>query len=71
MVLFYDNERSNLHSSHNRPLYIFTMSVNGVELKRAMLNLGSSLNITSLWIVDAVDEPLDRRTRQPIEESSF
>lgn len=42
-----------------------------VELKRAMLDLGSWLNIISLSVLDAVGVSQDRITRQPIEVSSF
>lgn len=46
-LVFYGNDRLNLSTSHNHPLYVIT-STNGIELKRAMLDPKSSLNIISL-----------------------
>lgn len=51
-VGFYDDRRG-LPTTHNRPLYV-TASVNGVKLKRAMLDPGSSINIISLSTLEAV-----------------
>lgn len=38
-IVFYDNDRLDLLSSHNWPLYVIA-SVDGVELKRANSTLG-------------------------------
>lgn len=70
MVMFYDNKRRDLPSTHNRPLYV-TASVKGIKFKRAMLALGSSLNIISLRVLDAVETPRERISRQLVEVSSF
>lgn len=43
IVIFYDNERCDLPSHHNHPLYTIA-NVRKVELKRAMLYPGSSFN---------------------------
>lgn len=69
-IVVYHDERRDRPSSHHRPVYV-TASINGVELKWAMLNLGSSLNIVSLSILDAVGIPRERITRQLIEGSSL
>lgn len=45
--------------------------MNGVELKRAMLDPGSSINIISLSTLDAVGVSREKIVRQPIEVSSF
>lgn len=63
-IVFYDNERYDLLSSHNGPLYV-TASINGVELKRAMVDPGCSSNIISLSVLDAVSIPRERITKQP------
>lgn len=61
VTMFYDNDRCGLPSTHNRPLYV-TASGNGVELKRAMLDPGSSINIISLSTLDAVGVPQNHPT---------
>lgn len=66
-AVFYDCV---LPTTYNLPLYI-TVSVKGVELKRAMLDPGSSIKIISLLTVAAVGVPRDKIVRQPIEVSSF
>lgn len=48
-----------------------TANVKGVELKRAMLDPGSSINIISLLILDTVDVSREKIVRQPIKTSSF
>lgn len=68
--VFYDDDRRSLPTNHNRPLYV-TANVNGVELRRAMLNPGSSINIISLSTLDAVGVPRDKIIRQPIKVLSF
>lgn len=46
-AVFYDDDQRGLPTNYNRPLYV-TASANGVELKRVMLDPGSSINIISL-----------------------
>lgn len=43
----------------------------GVDLKRAMLDPGSLMNIISLSVLDAIGLPLDIITMQPIQGPSF
>lgn len=64
---FYDQMKLNPEKRLviTRLLYV-TASVRVVKLKRAMLDRGSSLNIISLVVLDAVDIPWDRITRQTI-----
>lgn len=59
-AVFYNKDRRGLPSNHNRPLYM-TASVNRVELKRAILDPESSINIISLLTLEAVGIP-KRRT---------
>lgn len=47
------------------------MNVKPIELKRSMVDLGSSLNIISFSVLDVVGIPRDKIARQPIEVSSF
>lgn len=69
-AVFYVDDERGLPTNHNRPLYVIA-NVNGVELRRAMLDPGSSINIISLSTLDAVGVPRDNIIRQPIEVSSF
>lgn len=50
---------------------IVTTGVKWVELKRAMIEKGSSLNIIPLSALDAVGIPRDKITKQLVEVSSF
>lgn len=69
-VVFYDNDRCGLPTTHNRPLYI-TASMNVVELERFMLDFGSSINIISLSTLDMVGNSRDKIITQLTEVSSF
>lgn len=59
-----------VQSHHNHPLYVIE-KVRDVELKRAVLNQGSSLNLISLSVLNAVSMPLENIMRQPIEVLGF
>lgn len=52
-VVLFNNERCNLTSHYNHPLYV-AVKVRVVELKQAILDQGSPLNIVSLLVLDAV-----------------
>lgn len=62
-VVLFDNERCDLPSHHKHPLYV-TVKVRDVELKRAIIDQGSPLNIISLSVLDAVDVYRDSVQRQ-------
>lgn len=64
--VFYHNKRLELSSHHNIPLYV-TTSIREAELKRAILDLGSLINIVSLSILDAVGVVRSSIQRQPID----
>lgn len=68
--IFYEKDQQDIPSHHNRPLYV-TVSVRDVELKRAMTDLRSSLNIISLFMLQAVRMRQDIIRRGPIEVSDF
>lgn len=55
-MVFYENDRSDLSNHRNRRLYVNT-SIREVELKRAMLELGSSADIISLPVLDTAGVP--------------
>lgn len=44
VMVFYENDQHDVPSHHNRPLYRI-VKVRDIELKRVMLDYGSSLNI--------------------------
>lgn len=52
-MVFYENDHP---SQHNHPLYV-TAKVRDVELKRTMLDHGSSANIIFVSALDAVGVP--------------
>lgn len=58
-VVFDNNYWRDLPSSYNRPLYV-TTNLKRFELKRAMLDLESLLNIIPLSVLDAVGIPRDK-----------
>lgn len=58
------------NSSHNRPLYL-EAHVNGVELRRAFVDGGSSVNIMSVGTFESVKIPKTRLVKQPIEITGF
>lgn len=46
-LVFYENNRRDVPTQHNRPLYI-TTRVRDTEMRRVLVDAGSSLNIISL-----------------------
>lgn len=52
----YDKNRQIVPSHHNKPLYV-TAHICDVELRRAMTDLGSSLNIMLLFTLEMVSIP--------------
>lgn len=69
-LVFYENNRRDVPTQHNRPLYV-TTNVRDVELKRVLLDAGSSLNIISLDVLEDIGLPRERIQKQPFEVSSF
>lgn len=57
-MVFYGNDWCNLRSHHNHPLHV-TVKVIEVELKRAILDQGSSFNVISLPVLDILVVPRD------------
>lgn len=55
-LVFYEINRKDILTQHNRPLYI-TAKVRDVELRRILLDAGSSLNIISLDVLDDIGVP--------------
>lgn len=70
LLVFYENNRRDVPTQHNRPLYVIA-NVRDVELKRVLLDAGSSLNIVSLDVLEDIGVPRKRIQKQPFEASSF
>lgn len=68
-MMFYKNDKQDIPSHHNRPLYVTASDWNIVRC--VMVDPVSSLNTISLSILAALGVPPDRMTKQPIEVSSF
>lgn len=58
-LVFYKNNRRDVPTQHNRPLYV-TAKMRDVELKRVLLDSGSSLNIISLDVLDDLRIPREK-----------
>lgn len=67
---FYEKGRQILPSHHNKALYVIT-SVYYVELKRAMVDRGYSLNIMPLSMLEVVGIPESKIIDQSIEILGF
>lgn len=61
---------SDLPSGYDRPFYVIA-TVNGIELNRALLDSGYSINIISLAVLDAVGIAREKITGKPIEVYIF
>lgn len=69
-LVFYENNRKDVPTQHNRPFYI-TAKVRDVQLKSVLLDAGSSLIIIQLDVLDDIGVPSEKIQRQPFEISSF
>lgn len=67
-LVFYENNRKDVSTQHNRPLHI-TTKVREIELKRVLLDVGSSLNSISLNVLDNIRIPRENIQMQPFEVS--
>lgn len=69
-LVFYENNRRDILTQHNKPLYI-TAEVRDVELRRVLVDVGSSLNIISLYVLDDIGVHREKIQKQLFEASSF
>lgn len=69
-LVFYENTRRDVPIQHNQPLYV-TARVRDTEMRRVLIDAGSSLNIISLDILDDIGIPREKIQKQPFEVSSF
>ncbi|XP_059638839.1 uncharacterized protein LOC132281121 [Cornus florida] len=69
-AIVFTEEDKYVPTTHNRPLYV-TASLNGVELKRAFMDNGSSLNIMPLEVFCHSGLPDEKLIRKPTEIAGF
>lgn len=69
-MAFYEKDRQILPSYHNRPFNVTTFT-HDVELTRALIDPGYSLNLMPLSALDTVGIHLEQIVEQPIEVSGF
>ena len=58
------------HPDHSRPLYT-AAQINGVHIRRALVDTGASLNLVPASTLQAAEIPLNRITGTPIEVAGF
>ena len=58
------------HPDHRRPLYLIA-TINGVQVRRALVNTGALLNLTALSTLEAVDLTNKRILGAPMEITGF
>lgn len=63
--IFYKEDKKMRSENHNKPLYVIAFARN-VELRRAMVNLVSSLTIMPTLTVEAMGIPREHMVEQPI-----
>lgn len=69
-LVFYENNSKDVPTQYNLPLYII-VKVRDIELKRVLLDAGTSLDIISLNVLDDNGIPRENIQKQPFEVSSF
>lgn len=69
-LVFYENTRRDVPMQHNRPLYV-TARMRDIEMRRVLIDAGSSLNIIFLDILDDLGIPREKIQKQPFEVFSF
>ena len=52
-IIFTDDDTEIKHPNHHRPLYLMT-TINGVQVIRALVDTGTSLNLIALSTLEAV-----------------
>ena len=58
------------HPDHYRPLYLMAI-INGVQIKRALVDTGASLNLIALSTMEAVELASRKILGAPIEITEF
>ena len=69
-IIFTDEDMEVEHPDHRRPLYLIA-TINGVQVRRALVNTGALLNLTALSTLEAVDLTNKRIMGAPMEITGF
>ena len=70
VITFTDEDMEVQHPDHSKPLYI-TTQINDVHIRRALVNIGASLNLIPTNTLKAVGIPLSKIAEAPIEVFGF
>ena len=69
-ITFTNEDMEVEHPDHYRPLYLMA-TINGVQIKRALVDTGASLNLIALSTMDAVGLASRRILGAPMEITGF
>ena len=69
-ITFTNEDMEVEHSDHRRPLYLMA-TINGVQIRRALVDTGASLNFIALSILEAVGLDDRRILGAPMEITGF
>ena len=70
VITFTDEDMEVEHLDHHRPLYL-TVTINGVQIRRALVDTGSSLDLLALSILEAMGLTGKRILGAPMEIIGF
>ena len=69
-ITFTDEDMEVEHLDHHRPLYLMS-TINSVQIRRALVDIGASLNLISLSTLEAVSLASRRILGAPMEITRF
>ena len=69
-ITFTDEDMEVEHPNHHRPFYLMA-TINGVQIRRALVAIGASLNLIALSTLEAVGLTGKRILRAPMEITGF
>ena len=69
-ITFTDEDMEVKHPNHRRPLYLMA-TINGVQIRRALMDTGASLNLIALNTLEAVGLVDMRILGDPMEITGF
>ena len=69
-ITFTDENMEVKHLDHRRPLYLMA-TINGIHIRRALVDTGASLNLIALSTLEAVGLVDKRILRAPMEIIGF
>ena len=69
-ITFTDEDMEVKHLDHRRPLYLMA-TINGVQIRRALVDTGASLNLIALNTLEAVGLASKKILGAPMEITEF